>query len=188
MGEFAFRVNIVAVVRVHAADENVARKIVPEVLGAPSAAEVRLINENHAALGRDATVTDVDFDVGSIKLANCGSDLGGTEAAAPVRAARVRHKQSPALLVAARDHHPSSTALARLFTVARNWTALDLGTHTKENEGDCPACFGARMRRPPRPCNRTRSAMSRHSLRRGLHPGNMPPAAWRRRGPYKQGD
>ena len=92
MGEFAFRVNIVAVVRVHAADENVARKIVPEVLGAPSATEVRLINENHAALGRDATVTDVDFDVGSIKLANCGSDLGGTEAAAPVRAARVRHK------------------------------------------------------------------------------------------------
>ena len=82
MGEFAFRVNIVAVVRVHAADENVARKIVPEVLGAPSAAEVRLINENHAALGRDATVTDVDFDVGSIKLANGRS----------VRAASVRRK------------------------------------------------------------------------------------------------
>jgi hypothetical protein len=72
MGEFAFKVNVVAVVRVHAADENVARKIIPDVLGAPGAAEIRLVNENHAALGRDATVTDVDFYVGPIKLATAG--------------------------------------------------------------------------------------------------------------------
>jgi hypothetical protein len=91
MGEFVFKVNMVAEVRVRAADESVARKVVPDVLGAPGAAEIRLANENHAALGRDATVTDVDFDVGSIKLINGESDLGGTEAA-PVRAASVRRK------------------------------------------------------------------------------------------------
>jgi hypothetical protein len=92
MGEFVFKASIVAVVRVRAADENVAREIVPDVLGAPSTAEVGLANQNHAALGRDATVTDVDFDVGSIKLVNGWSDLSGTDAAAPVRAASVRHK------------------------------------------------------------------------------------------------
>ena len=91
MGEFVFKVNLIAVVRVRAADESVARNAVPSVLGAPGSAEIGLANQNHAALGRDATVTDVDFDVGSIKLANGRSDLGGTEAA-PVRAARVRHK------------------------------------------------------------------------------------------------
>ena len=82
MGEFVFKVNMVAEVRVRAADENVARKVVPDVLGAPGAAEVRLVNENQAALGRDAAVTDVAFDVGSIKLANGMS----------VRAASVRRK------------------------------------------------------------------------------------------------
>ena len=82
MGEFLFKASIVAVVRVRAADENVARKIVPDVLGAPGAVEIGLANQNHAALGRDATVTDVDFAVGSIKLANGRS----------VRAASVRRK------------------------------------------------------------------------------------------------
>jgi hypothetical protein len=69
MGEFVFKVNMVAEVRVRAADENVARNVVPDVLGAPGAAEITLANENQAALGRDATVSDVNFDVGSIKLA-----------------------------------------------------------------------------------------------------------------------
>ena len=91
LGEFEFKVSVVAVVRVRAADENAAREVIPDVLGAPSTAEITLANENQAALGRDATVTDVDFDVGSIKLANGGFDLDGTEAA-PVRAASVRHK------------------------------------------------------------------------------------------------
>jgi hypothetical protein len=76
---------------VRAADQNVARKIVPEVLRAPGTVEIGLANENHAALGCDATVTDADFDLGSIKLANGGSDLGGT-AAGPVRAASVHRK------------------------------------------------------------------------------------------------
>jgi hypothetical protein len=39
----------------------------------------------------DATITDVDFSAGPIKLVNGGSDLGATEAA-PVRAASVPRK------------------------------------------------------------------------------------------------
>jgi len=70
MKDFAFKVNLVALVRVRAADESVARKIVPAVLGAPGTVEIRLANENRGAVGRASTVTDVDFSVGSIKLVN----------------------------------------------------------------------------------------------------------------------
>jgi len=66
MEDFTFKVNLVAVVRVRAEDESVARKIVPTVLGAPGIAEIRLANENNAARGRHATVTDVDFSIGSV--------------------------------------------------------------------------------------------------------------------------
>ena len=58
--------NLVAVVRVRADDESVARKIVPTVLGALGTVEIRLANENNAAGGHHATVTDVDFSIGSI--------------------------------------------------------------------------------------------------------------------------
>ena len=92
MGEFVFKVNIGAVVRVRAADGNVARKIVPDVLRAPGTVEIGLANKNHAAFGCDATVTEVDFDVGSIKLVNGWFDLSGTDAAAPVRATSFRRK------------------------------------------------------------------------------------------------
>jgi hypothetical protein len=92
MGEFVFKVNIGAVVRVRAADGNVARKIVPDVLRAPGTVEIGLANQNHAALGCDASVIEVDFDVGSIKLVNGWSDLRGTDAAAPVRATSFRRK------------------------------------------------------------------------------------------------
>ncbi len=70
MSDFAFEVNIVAVVRVRAADENVALKVVPTVLGAPANVEIRLANENNAALGHHATISNVDFSVedGSITL------------------------------------------------------------------------------------------------------------------------
>ena len=64
--DFTFKVNLVAVVRVRADDESVARKIVPTVLGAPGTAEIRLANENNAAKGHHATVTDVDFSIGSV--------------------------------------------------------------------------------------------------------------------------
>jgi hypothetical protein len=67
MEDFAFKVNLVAVVRVRADDESVARKVVPTVLGAPSTVEIGLANENNAATGRRATVTDVDFSIGSVK-------------------------------------------------------------------------------------------------------------------------
>ncbi len=73
MEDFTFKVNLVAVVRVRAGDESVARKIVPTVLGAPGIAEIRLANENNAATGRHATVTDVDFSIGSVKLLKAGS-------------------------------------------------------------------------------------------------------------------
>ena len=68
MKDFAFKVNLVAVVRVRADDESVARKIVPTVLG-----EIRLANENNAATGCYAAVTDVDFSIGSVKPFGAGS-------------------------------------------------------------------------------------------------------------------
>ena len=71
--DFAFKVNLVAVVRVRADDESVARKIVPAVLGAPGTVEIRLANENNAARGHHATVTDVDFSIGSVKPFRAGS-------------------------------------------------------------------------------------------------------------------
>ena len=66
MRDFAFKVNLVAVVRVRAGDESVPRKLVPTVLGPPGIVEVRLANENNAAAGRHATITDVDFSIGSV--------------------------------------------------------------------------------------------------------------------------
>ena len=70
MVDFAFTVNIVAVVQVRAADESVARRVVPTVLGSPGTVELRLTNEGNALLAHPATVTNVDFSVeeGSIKL------------------------------------------------------------------------------------------------------------------------
>ena len=70
--DFTFKVNLVAVVRVRAGDESVAREIVPTILGAPGTAEIRLANENSAATGSDATITDVDFSIGSVVPARNG--------------------------------------------------------------------------------------------------------------------
>jgi hypothetical protein len=50
--DFEFQVNLVAVVRVRAADESVAREVVPTALGAPGSAELRLANQNNFAMGR----------------------------------------------------------------------------------------------------------------------------------------
>ena len=89
MDEFAFTVNIVAVVRVRAADERVARKVVPTVLGSPGAVEVRLANEGNALLARPATVNNVDFSLeeGSIKLI----ETDGVPAPAPAIRPLRRH-------------------------------------------------------------------------------------------------
>jgi hypothetical protein len=46
---------------------NIARKVVPTVMGAPSTVEIKLANENNAAKGHHATVIDVDFSIGSVK-------------------------------------------------------------------------------------------------------------------------
>jgi hypothetical protein len=67
MRDFEFKLNLVAVVRVQAADESVARAVVPQVLGAPGTAEIRLANRNNLDLGHDAAVTSVDFSLGPIK-------------------------------------------------------------------------------------------------------------------------
>ena len=64
MRDFTFKVNLVAVVRVRAGDEG--RKVVPTILGPPGTVEIRLANENNAAAGRDATIIDVDFSIGSV--------------------------------------------------------------------------------------------------------------------------
>ena len=44
MSEFTFRVNMVAMVRVRAPDESVARAVVPTVLGEPGSTEIALAN------------------------------------------------------------------------------------------------------------------------------------------------
>ena len=67
MEDFAFEVYLVAVVRVRADDKSVARKVVPTVLGPPGPVEIGLANENNAARGSHATVTDVDFSIRSVK-------------------------------------------------------------------------------------------------------------------------
>jgi hypothetical protein len=97
MSDFAFKVNLVAVVRVRAADETTARKVVLTVLGAPGAAEIGLANQNNAAVGLDAMIVDVDFsgEGGSIKPVEIDrkSDLNGTGATAtyvPAPATRFR--------------------------------------------------------------------------------------------------
>ena len=59
--EYAFQVKLVAVVRVCATDEVLARKVIPSVLGSPGTAEIRLVNESNNSLGLEATVTVVDF-------------------------------------------------------------------------------------------------------------------------------
>ena len=61
--------NLVAVVRVRAADERIARQVVPDVLGAPGTVEIGFANENNVrARGREATVTGVDFSIGQVKV------------------------------------------------------------------------------------------------------------------------
>ena len=61
MTEYSFEVGVRAVVRVQASDPDAARKVVETVLGAPGSQEIELANRNNQGLGRDATVTAVDF-------------------------------------------------------------------------------------------------------------------------------
>jgi hypothetical protein len=70
MREYVFEVNLVAVVRVRARNESLAREVVASALGSPSTEEVRLANVADFLMGREATIVAVDFSVdeGSVKL------------------------------------------------------------------------------------------------------------------------
>ena len=61
MNEYSFEVGVRAVVRVEASNPDLARKVVETVLGAPGSQEIELANRNNQGIGRDATVTAVDF-------------------------------------------------------------------------------------------------------------------------------
>ena len=61
MNEYTFEVRLRAVVRVRAENEELACKVVSSVLGAPGSVEIRLANENNAAIGNPSVVTEVDF-------------------------------------------------------------------------------------------------------------------------------
>ena len=50
MQEYAFQVKLVAVVRVRAADEALARKVVPSVLGSPGTMEITLADGSNISL------------------------------------------------------------------------------------------------------------------------------------------
>jgi hypothetical protein len=65
--DFIFKVNLVAVVRVRAADENIARQVVPNVSERQAPLKLDWLTQNNAATGHDARVTDVNFSVGTIK-------------------------------------------------------------------------------------------------------------------------
>ena len=63
MKTFVFETTIDAVVRVLAADEDSARKVVPTVLRAPGTTDIRIANENvGVALGSHAVIDDVKFN------------------------------------------------------------------------------------------------------------------------------
>jgi hypothetical protein len=61
MNDYTFEVKLRAVVYVRAENEELARKVVPSVLGSPGSVEIRLANENNAAIGNPSLVTEVDF-------------------------------------------------------------------------------------------------------------------------------
>jgi hypothetical protein len=50
MANFSFKTDLIAVMRVRARDEMLARKVVPTALRGPSAVEIRLANEGAALL------------------------------------------------------------------------------------------------------------------------------------------
>jgi hypothetical protein len=61
MTEYTFEVRLRAVVRVRASSEELARKVIPSVLGAPGTVEIGLANQNNAGIGSTSTVTEVVF-------------------------------------------------------------------------------------------------------------------------------
>jgi hypothetical protein len=66
---YVFGVNVAGTVRVQAADEFEARKLVPAVLLLPGPDEVRMANDSNAKIGWGGTISSVNFRVkGGIAL------------------------------------------------------------------------------------------------------------------------
>jgi|EndMetStandDraft_8_1072994.scaffolds.fasta_scaffold14807_2 hypothetical protein len=63
MQEYLFEVRLVAVVRVRARNENLAREVATSALGSPSTEEIRLANEADFLMGREATIIAANFSV-----------------------------------------------------------------------------------------------------------------------------
>ena len=63
MQEYLFEVRLIAVVRVRARNENLAREVATSALGSPSTEEISLANEADFLMGREATIIAVDFSV-----------------------------------------------------------------------------------------------------------------------------
>jgi hypothetical protein len=77
MQDYEFEVTIVAVVRVRAENEGLARQVVgSSALASPSTEEIRMANEGEFVLGKQATIIAVDFskpDDDSIRLIEVNS-------------------------------------------------------------------------------------------------------------------
>ena len=63
MPRYVFEVKVAGTVRVQAADELEARKVVPAVLLLPGPDEVRMANDANAKIGWEGTITSVNFRV-----------------------------------------------------------------------------------------------------------------------------
>jgi hypothetical protein len=76
---YVFEVNVAGTVRVRAADEIEARKVVPAVLLLPGPDDVRMANDSNSQIGWNATITSVNFRVkGDLKLVSKGRQRGQT--------------------------------------------------------------------------------------------------------------
>ena len=60
MPNYVFEIKVAGTVRVRAADEMEARKVVPAVLVLPGPDEVRMANDNNARIGWDGTIASVN--------------------------------------------------------------------------------------------------------------------------------
>jgi hypothetical protein len=86
MQEYVFEVDLVAVVRVNAETEALARDvIVSSALGSPSTDEIRLANQADFLKGKEALIIGIDFavDESSVKLIADAPEGGGHDHAAP---------------------------------------------------------------------------------------------------------
>jgi len=120
MSEFTFKVNLVAVVRVRAADESVARQVVSTILGAPGTVEIGLANENNAAVGNHATITDVD----SLSLLGRSSALGAR--------LKIRQHYSSPLALGGNNSSSLGARLFRFTALGDSFTTSGVGISSRQ--------------------------------------------------------